>query len=363
MDAGAAGVRRHQSLNYPNAGGVRRLNTGLKRAGTLQAPPIRGHPQQTYSGAQSPSPTGADEEYDYDDDSVRAEEDGYFRVPNQQPQGQYPTSPIGRSSPWSTPGAGNDWRTQLGGNVNPNIGAGSSGIDDVSRALNALEINQQYAGNAANGYSQGQYDRPPRFNPPHNFDLEQPGMRNNGNGGNGAARKLQLVTDLETQPGSIQSASAYVPPIGHGVPPVQPPRQSDEQQQQQHPHRDRAFTASGSNPWDSKERLLGGKLSNPNLHHLYQGNNGNVPSVPPLPAHYINNQSQPPRLGLANANNGNQQPQSNRGNSQGSTQSPPGDNFITSPIDVPSLIAAKGYNPVDFDTRPLFVSLLFDVFC
>lgn len=146
-------MRRHQSLNYPTAAsGVRRLQQGLRRAGTLQAPPIKGsHPPgaSAYSGAQSPSPTNADEEYD--NDSVRAEEDSYFGIPNQQ--GQYaPQSPMGRSSPWSTPGAGNDWRSQMGGN-GQNMASGT--VDDVSRALSQMELNQQY-GNAG-AYQQGKY--------------------------------------------------------------------------------------------------------------------------------------------------------------------------------------------------------------
>ena len=29
--------------------------------------------------------------------------------------------------------------------------------------------------------------------------------------------------------------------------------------------------------------------------------------------------------------------------------------FINTPIDVPTLIATKGYNPIDFDTKPSFV--------
>lgn len=149
---------------------MRRLNSGLKRAGTLQAPPIKGPAQQgagMYSGAQSPSPTGADEEYDYDydNDSVRAEEDGYFRGPGvQQGQSQYPTSPIGRSSPWSTPGSQNDWRTQLGGQVAANIGPSVGGIDDVTRALSAIEVSQQYGG-SGNNYQQGQFIHPPRSSP------------------------------------------------------------------------------------------------------------------------------------------------------------------------------------------------------
>ncbi|KAJ3548210.1 hypothetical protein NM688_g5325 [Phlebia brevispora] len=330
---GNAGVRRHQSLNYPNATNVRRLG-GLKRAGTLQAGPLKGHPQHgIYSGAQSPSPTGADE--DDDDDSTRADEEpGYFRLPAQQGQGQYPTSPIGRSSPWSTPG--NDWRTQIGGNGGSNMGAGAGGVDDVSRALSALEIQQQY--NAGN-YQQT--------------------LRNGGIAA-GGSRKLQLVTDFDHQVGQgIQSASAYVPPIGHGLQQQNQSQRQNEREEQQgsHPHRDRALTTSG-NPWDQKERLLGDKVSNANLQNLYQapqGKNGNagVSNVPNIPPQYLGNQGQAPRLGPQGGNNG-QQSQGGRGSAQGSNQSPPADSFLTSPIDVPTLIATKGYNPVDFDTRPLF---------
>lgn len=352
-----AGVRRHQSLNYPNANAaMRRLGSGLRRAGTLQAPPLKGQMQPSYSGAQSPSPTGADE-YDDDNDSILAQEDNdYFHTPSQQGQGQYPTSPIGRSSPWSTPGAGNDWRTQLAGNANPNIGAAQGGIDDVSRALSSLEISQQYAaGNAGNGYQQGQSAYPPRFNPPNNFNLNYSGMRNNGGAGNSASRKLQLVTDLDNQmqQGSIQSASAYVPPIGHGLQQGQSQRQN-ERDEQPH-HRERSFTASGSGPWDNKERFVGNRMSQQNMHNVYQGKNGNggIPSTSSLSSQYINNQGQAPRLGLASQ--GNQQASEGRGSS-GSNPSPPADNLITSPIDVPTLIATKGYNPADFDTRPLFVS-------
>ena len=310
----------------------------------MQVTPLK-TPRQAHSSAQSPSPTNADE-YDYgDNDSVRAEEDGYFR------QGQYPTSPIGnnRSSPWGTPGPGNDWRTQLGGSVNPNIGPVPSGIDDVSRALSALEISQQYA--AGNGYQQGQSVYPPRFNPPHNFNLQSPGIRKNSNAGE---RKLQLVTDFED---GVQESAAYVPSVRQGVQHNQRQSERDE-----YPHqRERSFTSSGSSPWDPKERLLGGRMSNPNLHNLYQSKNGSsgVPSVPPIPSQYLNNQGQAPRMGLANASQGNQQSHGTRGSSQGSnTQSPPTDNVITSPIDVPSLIATKGYNPAEFDTRPLCVSVV-----
>lgn len=73
-----------------------------------------------------------------------------------------------------------------------------------------------------------------------------------------------------------------------------------------------------------------------------------------MPSQYLNNQGQAPRLGSQGGNNG-QQSQGGRGSAQGSNQNAPADNVITSPIDVPTLIATKGYNPVDFDTRPIFV--------
>ncbi|KAI0707766.1 YT521-B-like domain-containing protein [Earliella scabrosa] len=342
--AGAGGVRRHQSLNYPQGTtGVRRLASGLKRAGTLQVGAKGGH-GGPYSGAQSPSPTNADEEYD--DESVRADEDSYF-----QQTGQYPGSPMGRSSPWSTPGG--EWRAQMGGNgAAYNNAASNAGIDDVSRALSALEIGQQY-GNV----QQGQSVHPPRFNPSHPPPVQAPGMR--GGNGNGS-RKLQLVTDLDGSNGqAVQSASAYVPPIGHGQPGQQANRNEQQGQQQGHPHqRDRAFTASGGAPWDNKERLLVGRSSNPSLQQLYQqgkmadGNGQNIPSVPSIPPQYLN-QAQAPRLG-ASGSAGNV---AGQGGQQGANQGQGNaglETFLNSPIDVPTLIATKGYNPVDFDIRPAF---------
>ncbi|KAI0362506.1 YTH-domain-containing protein [Trametes cingulata] len=356
--SGAAGVRRHQSLNYPTAtASVRRLASGLKRAGTLQvgAKNAQGVP---YSGAQSPSPTNADE-YD-DNDSVRADEDSYFALSGQSAS-QYPGSPMGRSSPWSTPGG--EWRAQMGAQNAGGYGGNNAGIDDVSRALSQLEINQQYA-----NMTQGQSAHPPRFNPSHPPPVQAPGMRS-GNGGGPTSRKLQLVTDLDgrNNQSSVQSASAYVPPIGHGLgQPGQAGQQSsrnEQQQQQQQPqphHRDRAFTASGGTPWDNKERLLVGRASNPSLQQLYQqgklaeGNGQGIPSVPSIPSQYLN-QGQAPRMGASAAINavGGQAGQ-NQQQGQGGQNASGAENFITSPIDVPTLIATKGYNPVEFDTRPAF---------
>jgi hypothetical protein len=84
---------------------------------------------------------------------------------------------------------------------------------------------------------------------------------------------------------------------------------------------------------------------------------GGIPSVPAIPPQYLNQQSQPqqqphqqvaaPRLGVSTS----------YGQSQGTVQSGVAQNYgqLSAPIDVPTLIATKGYNPPNFDTRPAFV--------
>jgi len=177
-----------------------------------------------------------------------------------------------------------------------------------------------------------------------------PGIRSGANNGNaGVSRKLQLVTDLDDRkqpsggnPGSI-SASAYVPPVGHGY-----SQQPGQQQRGVNDHDDHAFTATGS--WDQKERILSGRASNPNLHYAYaqQGSTGQgIPNVPPIPTQFLN---QPgigvqARLGVNTPGQG--QPTLGGAQSQA---------FMASPIDVPTLIATKGYNPSNFEIRPAFVS-------
>jgi hypothetical protein len=139
-------LRRYHSLKYPT---VRHVSANLKRAGTLQATPIKEPaPQTMYPDAQSPSPTLADE--DIEDNNTHAE-DNYFQPPTSQ-QGQYPTSPLGMPSPWNTPGSQNDWRTQLRGHVSPNYAQGT-GVDDIALAISALDVNQQqYGGKSIRPY-------------------------------------------------------------------------------------------------------------------------------------------------------------------------------------------------------------------
>lgn len=369
----AANVRRHQSLNYPNAG-LKRM-TALKRAGTLQAPPIKTHQSQGYSSGQSPSPTGAEE------DGHEQEEDSYFPGI----QGNYPPS-IGRSSPWGTPGTpgNNDWRTPAG-SITPGSIHDTS-VDDVSLALSVVELNNQVYPSGNYQPSQG----PPRFNLNHPSSQQNlrrgsqsgtstPGLPNNqGNG----SRKLNLVTDLNDgrggqgilqTAGGPTSASAYIPAIGH--PDLRGQTGNGLPGGGERHQRDRALTASSAGQWEQKERVVIGRSSNPNLGGSYRnggGNGGNngIPEVPPIPPQFLNNQGQPPRLGQNQNNFGvvgggsggghgqNPSAGANANGAGGNTAShfPIGsDNLITSAIDVPTLLATKGYNPVEFDIKPPFV--------
>lgn len=374
----AANVRRHQSLTY--ATGPKRMNA-LKRAGTLQTTPIKTHQSQGYSSGQSPSPTGAE-------DHGHEEEESYF--PSAQVQGNYPSS-IGRSSPWGTPGAAgnNDWRTSVGP-ISPGS-VHNPGMDEVSRALSTIELNQAYHSSGNYQQSQG----PPRFNLNHQPAQQQhnlrrgsqsgtstPGLPNNqGNG----SRKLNLVTDLgdgrgqglSQGSGGPTSGSTYMPAIGHGPPQREHPDLRGQAVNGLSGQRERALTASSANQWEQKERVVVGRSSNPNLSGSYRnggGNGGNnsIPNVPPIPPQFLNSQGQAPRLGQ-NQNNfavvgggsgGGQhvQNQSMGVNSNGTgmndsaTRFPLGsENLITSPVDIPTLLATKGYNPADFEIKPPYV--------
>jgi YTH domain-containing family protein len=334
-------VRRHQSLTAATAA-KRIASAGLRRAGTLQNQG-RTHGHQP----QPPSPTGGEE--DLGGSSNGHEDESYFeqQVSNQGQQYPNPTSPISRS-PWSTPS--NEWRPS-GGNANP-VGSNGPGIEDIQRAISSMDINSHAQGYSAANFSGAQATHPPRFNP--NQPQQFTALRNAAQIDNdvSASRKLQLITNLDERGNQVSgsssgpvSASAYVPPIGHGLP------QSTGQQQRGNTGEtdDRAFTASGT--WDQKERVLHTRSSNPNINHgsntqQQQSKAQGIPSVPPIPVQFLQaNQQQNARLGV-----------NTQMNSLGPLGAQPG--LLTSPIDIPTLVATKGYNPQNFDTRPAFVRRL-----
>lgn len=285
------------------------------------------HNSQNNTPPDTPESNEETEYNNYEEDS-NAYDEAYGGVQQVSNQGY---SPIGRQSPWAPQ---NEWRTVggfVGGNgSNPNIA-----IDDVQRALSAIEIASNQGGQYQSqqniaSYQGGQSAYPPRFNPAYPPPVQAPGLRNSGNNGNGNGRDLRLVTNTEGRKTPVTQGGSYP--------------------QQQYQQDARSQPSGGS--WDNKEHTLNTRTSNPNLQYGYQqgGKGGStIPSVPPIPQQYLSQQQQQSR-----ANQPSYTPTSGQQGQQ--QQGASGQNFsVTTPVDVPSLIATKGYNPTNFDIRPQFV--------
>ena len=342
---------------------MRRTAVNLRRSGTLQAQMERPH---AASNASPPSPVDNEEDFN-DEERFNNEEYQYALLQQQQQQqsalkqaaGHYtPGNDVGRHSPWS-----------MGANANSNWGYGAgisagsttdsqSSLDDVQRALSSLEISntglvqgQSFNGNGNQGFL------PPRLNQQGGAigqasSIRRPdvGAANGLNDGNNlnvgltqrAGGKLQLnTTDIDVGLKSgPSSASTNVPTIGHGF------------------GQRRGSNASG---WgDAEKRPLSARSSNSNLQYSARGYDASsLPPNPPIPAQYLNQQDTPVqggRVGGTTPFTQNQQGSLAIGLQQQQQQQQ--QQFI-SPIDVPTLISAKGYNPSSFDCRPAFVRLLY----
>ncbi|KAF8629991.1 hypothetical protein AX15_003162 [Amanita polypyramis BW_CC] len=302
-----SGVRRHVSLTYGAVTAGSR-KAGLKRSGTLQT----ATPTHSQASASPPEPAEHSQEEEY---NINAEEAGTYNsydddyFTRQQQANPYPASPpIGRSSPW-TPN--NEWR-------NPGYTGTNTSADDVQRALSALELSSNHT--MTHPYHPGgQSIHPPRFNPPYPPPLHVMGSRHNSSGSNSSGNgKNQVVTDYDGRQTPLsQGRGSYM-----------------------HSGNDRSS-------WDQKDHTLSNRTSNSNLQYGYQqgasqhGKSGLPTGAPQGQGQYM----QHPRLS-ATSPFGQQQHLA-----PGQTQAP---GFLTTPIDVPTLIATKGYNPIDFDTKPAF---------
>lgn len=289
-------VRRHVSLTY---GAQARSNNkvaaaALKRSGTLQTP--LPHPPE---GGSSDGNLYIDEQTE---DYALSEDPGGYDGGSPQ-QNQY-----GRSSPWSQ---GNEWR------------GGAGPLDDVSRALSSMDISAQQQHAYAAPLPSGQAGHPPRF----------------------------AQGNVPQRPPSSTGGAPIVDNAGH--------------------FQDGRRTPISQSAWEQRNQGLQGRRSNSNLQYGYQqghnktpsggssvsGHSGGppvpgapVPHVPPIPQQYLHQQNQP-RPGLGLSTNLASAPSPTTAHS-GQT---PIHGFTNTPVDVPTLIASKGYNPVHFDVRPPFV--------
>lgn len=318
-----SGVRRHQSLTYGGHGHQVRhqlSSSGLKRSGTLQASSNIKHPAQP----QPPSPTNAEEDYPYPEED-QYDEEAYYPVAasprTQQPppgSGAYSNSPMRRASPWTQ---GNDWN------------AGTSAVDDVQRALSALELDNGGSQQQMYNSAQDMGSHPPRFS--HN-------QQNMGQPGRGNMNSGPEFDDRRQMYGGAQSGYSH-------------PSQHQRSHTQGNNDRDERSQAMGGPIWDQNGRMVSGRASNPNLRYGYQQGQqqgpGNIPNVPAIPQQYLQTQqtlpTQAPRLGASSSD-----PQSQGQGSLG--QGNQFNNNNMNAVDVPSLIALKGYNPQTFETRPQF---------
>ncbi|CAE6457976.1 unnamed protein product, partial [Rhizoctonia solani] len=356
----ASNIRRHTSLTANAAAGA----AGRRRLAQRAA-------EKAAQSPSPPSPAYADNDHSHS-----------------------PLSPIGRT-PWgpATPPittANREWRPE-------------PSIDDVQRQLGNMELAPP-SHNLEVSTSPTPHRLSPGPNHPPRFRANSPGAPQQGqqqigsqasfNGAGARMAKLQLITDLTppaVPPKQPQSAAASVPPIGHGIPQVRrwhgrPGEQggyndnSNTQRQDEKP-----FTASGV-VWDQKDRIVGSR----------SGNNGfdasGAPPVPPLPPAYAGmmqpamnfggmnmggldttslarfgmgmGMMSPGSVGNLNAGLGQGRLQVNtavggvgqgmNNNTVGSGNGGTSPGGYLSPVDIPSLIVAKGYNPATFDIRPQF---------
>jgi hypothetical protein len=305
-------------------------------------------------------------EEDYNPEEYYDEYDdgGYYNLPpaNQQSQPvqtQYPTSSRERPSPWSANPPAGDWKIAPGSDA-----ANNTTIDDVRRALATLELqNQSYTSRPTMNFSTAQSNHPPRFTDqgsPNPVTDYRASNDNNGNGhpvAGGTSRSRQLP-DIEGR----KTPSGGIVPVGtanYGAYANQLSLQQQSHHQRSYTERDDRFVANSGTSSRDQTRL--GRSSNPNLQMSYQQHNktASIPNVPAIPSQYLNQQQQSQqqqqavtaRLGAASLG-----PAQMQGSLSQQTTG-----FHTATIDVPALIAAKGYNPLNFDIRPQFVCLRFVV--
>jgi YTH domain-containing family protein len=319
-----SGVRRHQSLTYGAQQAKQRASAPLKRSGTMLAAAPRRSAQ--------PPPEIQDED----------EEDDYAQYQEQVSQEEMPHYPQlesqilqsnSRQSPWGPPEK--DWRGPT--NSNQSYGLVGPQLDDVQRALATLDLGTGQV---------NQQIQPPRFN-------RQPGLKDSPSNPHLRQDNRDFDSDANLQGG--YNSNQYRGLAGRALPAGTQSSHSTVGALR------RPASAAGNDVSDyqggNTERQLRSRVSNPNLQYgpdrdvFGSGTTSPLPPVPQIPAQYLNQATavQPPRLG-ANpiyANNYIHNPIASYATN---------DSMANPIVDIPSLIAAKGYNPVNFDTKPANVT-------
>ncbi|KAG8788503.1 hypothetical protein FRC15_003830 [Serendipita sp. 397] len=335
LPSASGAVRRHVSMtDGPRA----RKPAGVQRHPTMAGrAPVRSNTMNDAQDKDHESAYAENTPSDYDDPSSYAPESAYDGI-----QDGWETE-IRNDQEWAETG-GNaqvDWRM---GNQPPQI-------DELSQNFSNLGLQQQRP-------VQNPSQRGPRFDAfqPVYSDSSQQQLHHQQQNILNHAQRIGLNTEVSAPIGPA-SASAYIPQPGHGHGLNRGSVASVGSGEEHH------RTASGSD-WGNKDRILKGRGSNPSIGQSYQGqyNNqfGNMPPPPPIPSHYLNQMPSGRNPGNFNAQTQNfgvigSPSQGHPG--QGAVQQQPfldPATYLSSPIDVPTMIAQKGYNPATFDTRPAY---------
>lgn len=334
----AAAVRRHVSMTD---GQRVRNKTG---SGLQRFPTVSSKPPKRSNTMNAPTETANEYPADYEEEEqpTQADEQGTFS----------PAEAYGgiQQNPWGSGGTETNWNTNADWRMNQQQ---QIGIDEVTNSLSNLELQQRQAQAQAPNYARGG----PRFDmgasgqyTDYNQQLQQQALTQ--------AQRMQLNTEVPA-PGAPGSAPAYAPPIGHAP---YGSNQRDSVASAGSGDKDHPRTAPGAE-WEQKNRMLKSQGSNSgqNFHGQYNNAFGNAPLVP---TQYMGmgQAGRHGNMGMTGGNFGGPNfvpagvaTQNNQNQQQQQQQLDPS-MYIGSPIDVPSMISRKGYNPPTFDIRPALVS-------
>ncbi|KAG8833220.1 hypothetical protein FRC17_011112 [Serendipita sp. 399] len=321
-------VRRHVSMtDGPRA----RKAVGIQRHPTMAGrPPARANTMNDAQDKYQESAYAEDASGDYDDPSY-APESAYAGIQDEW------EAEIRNDQDWpeAVENAQLDWR----------MGNQSHQVDVLTQGLSNLDLQQQ----------QQQQPRPTQIHPRGpRFESTYPEYSQQIQQQQNILNHAQRINTEVSAPTGPNSASAYIPQPGHGHG-INRGSVASVGSREEH-HR----TASGSE-W-SHHKEIKGRNSNPNLGQSYQNqynNNqlGNIPPPPPIPSQYLNQMPGGRGHGGFNAQNQNFGAIGSPPQGQGTFQQQPfldPSTYLSSPIDVPTMIAQKGYNPATFDTRPAY---------